>query len=103
MPIALKVGASLTAVTVKEKVLESVKIGKPESVTVNVKFEIPLLLNTGETVAVQFGATPPKTTLATGMSAVLLDVADIEVAQLNVLSMSVIVKLIITGTSSLVV
>ena len=103
MPIALKTGASLTGVTVKLKELEAVKTGTPVSVTVKVKFETPLASAAGLTVAVQFGATPPKTTFATGTTVVFVEAADIDVEQFMASSTSVMVKLITTGVSSLVV
>ena len=75
----------------------------PASVTVKVKLETPLEFRVGLTVAVQIGAVPPKTTLATGTSPVLVDAADIEVEQFKILSTSVIAKPITTGVSSGVV
>ena len=60
----------------------------------------PLAFKAGETVAVQFGEAPPKTMLATGNSVVFEEVAETEVPHTNVLSGSVIVKLIINGVSS---
>lgn len=97
------IGASFTLVTVKLNVWKSVLIGIPVSDTVNVRLETPKPFATGLTVAVQFGAVPPKTTLATGINAVLVEAALIEVAQFKVLSISVIVKLITSGVSSGVV
>lgn len=96
-------GASFTAVTVKLNVLAAERTGVPVSVTVNVRFVMPFEFNVGETVAVQFGAVPPKTTLATGTRPVFDEVADIEVEQFKTLSTSVIVKLMTSGVSSGVV
>lgn len=103
MPIALNIGASLTGVTVKLNELDADKTGTPVSVTMKVKFETPLASAAGFTVAVQFGAVPPKTTFATGTTVVFVEAADIDVEQFMTLSTSVMVKLITTGVSSLVV
>ena len=101
--MALKIGASFRLVTVKLNAVEAVSTGVPVSVTVKVKFETPKPFAAGPTVAVQLGAVPPKTTFATGISAVFVEAADIEVEQLNTLSTSLIVKLITTDVSSGVV
>ena len=101
--MALKIGASLTLLTVKLNVSKSVSTGVPVSVTVIVKFDTPNAFETGVTVAVQFGTVPLNTTFATGTKARLLEPAVNEVAQLKTSSTSVIVKLIAKGVSSLVV
>lgn len=87
----------------KLNAVDAVSTGVPVSVTVKVKFETPKLLAAGVTVAVQFGAVPPKTTFATGTTPVFVDAADIEVEQFKTSSTSLIVKLITTGVSSGVV
>lgn len=100
MVIVLMTGASLTGVTVKLNVFTSVRA---PSVTVKVKFETPLKLAAGETVAVQLGAVPAKTTLAFGTRTVFEDEAVTEPAQVSTLSTSLIVKLTTSGVSSSVV
>ena len=97
--IADIVGGSSIALTVKTKVLTS---DKAPSDTVNVKFNTPLALSTGVTVAVQFGAVPLNTTLAAGTIVTSEVAALIELAQFSTLSISLMVKLIAKATSSFV-
>ena len=89
----------MTALTVNAKVSDVVKTGIPVSVTVKVIFETPLAFAVGVIVAIQFGAVPLKTILATGTKAGFDEVADIEVRQFIGLS-SVMVNGIASGTSS---
>ena len=87
--IAAMVGASLTAVTVVAKTV--VELSDP-SLTVSVMFDTPLAFATGEMETVQFGAVPPIVIPALAITDVFDEVADTLVAQLKVLSTSVMVN-----------
>ena len=77
--------------------------GDTPSVTVKLKLDIPFFKYTGDNVAVQFGAVPLNTILATGNNTVFDDVAVTDVVQLNTLSTSLIVKFTASGVSCTVV
>ena len=97
--ITERTGASLTALTVKAKLFESIKL---PSLTVKLIFVRPLASGSGVKVAEQFGAVPLKTMEPDGSNATFEDEALIELVQLNKLSTSVTLKLIVSGVSSFV-
>lgn len=98
--IAEITGGSLTAATVRLKLRAA---ESAPSLTVNVRFKSPLAFVPGFTVAVQFGAVPPKTIPASGTMDASEVAAVTDVEQFITLSTSVIVKLIVSGVSSAVV
>ena len=88
-------------VTVSTKFCVSSKLGVPLSLTVMLIFDDPFILAVGVKVAVQFGAAPPYTIFAIGISAGFDDVAErfAEVHR-SKLSTSVIVKFTVTNPFS---
>ena len=98
--IAEIVGGSSIGMTVTSKISET---GVVPSVTVKVKFKTPFAFAIGVMVATQLGAVPLKTILLTAIMAALLVALLIDVVQLNTLSTSEIVKLIVKAVSSFVI
>jgi hypothetical protein len=94
LEIALKIGASFAAFTVRTNDSTSCKFGVPLSFAVNAIVVVPVASATGFIVAVQFGTVPPNMIEAPTTTAGVDDVADKWTAeQVTKLSTSLKLKL----------
>ena len=101
MPPTIKLGVSLTALTVSKKV--SLAVPLLPSVTVKVIVLVPDKFAAGVTVTVRLVPAPAKTILAFGTKVVLLEVPDI-VKAVDAVSTSPMVKVsAVVAASSLIV